>query len=168
MKKTTNSYSATTPSKPLDDAYYSAQAMYSEMYNKAKEKGDSTGMRDANDNMNMVRNEYGLAAQYANEDIAKVEREENAKKKAQAEQQRAQAAQERAQAEQERAQAAADYNNYLQQMYEAQKKTALAQLNSAVCKVGIGKYNFTVFHSHKVILFDFYIKRTEESVSKLG
>lgn len=117
MKKTTNSYSATTPSKPLDDAYYSAQAMYSEMYNKAKEKGDSTGMRDANDNMNMVRNEYGLAAQYANEDIAKVEREENAKQKAQAEQQRAQAA--------------ADYSNYLQQMYEAQKKTALAQLNSA-------------------------------------
>lgn len=117
MKKTTNSYSATTPSKPLDDAYYSAQAMYSEMYNKAKEKGDSTGMRDANDNMNMVRNEYGLAAQYANEDIAKVEREENAKQKAQAEQQRAQAV--------------ADYSNYLQQMYEAQKKTALAQLNSA-------------------------------------
>lgn len=62
--------SPTTPSKPLDSAYYDAQKLYSSMYNTAKANGDWKGMQDANDMMNMVRNEYGLTAQKADNDIA--------------------------------------------------------------------------------------------------
>ena len=39
------------------------------MYNTARENGDVEGMRAANDGMNQIRNDYGLAAQFANSDI---------------------------------------------------------------------------------------------------
>lgn len=124
--------SPTTPSKALDDDYYSAQAMYSEMYNKAKESGDYMGMQNANDNMNMVRNDYGLTANRADQDIANV-----------AKQQGVDAiwvggssggyygGSSGGSSKTQNGAAVNDYSNYLQEMYEAQKRNALAQLNSA-------------------------------------
>ena len=64
--------------RPLDDAYYQKQQQYQSMYDAARQKalqGDAsavTDMRNANDWMNQVRNDYGLAAQYANDDIGYV------------------------------------------------------------------------------------------------
>lgn len=64
--------------RPLDDAYYQKQQQYQSMYDAARQKalqGDAsavTDMRNANDWMNQVRNDYGLAAQYANDDIGTV------------------------------------------------------------------------------------------------
>lgn len=64
--------------RPLDDTYYQKQQQYQSMYDAARQKalqGDAsavTDMRNANDWMNQVRNDYGLAAQYANDDIGMV------------------------------------------------------------------------------------------------
>ena len=58
-----------TPSRPLDDAYYQKEQQYKQQYEEARANGDVEGMRAANDGMNQVRNDYGLAAQYANSDI---------------------------------------------------------------------------------------------------
>ena len=64
--------------RPLDDTYYQKQQQYQSMYDAARQKalqGDAsavTDMRNANDWMNQVRNDYGLAAQYANDDIGYV------------------------------------------------------------------------------------------------
>lgn len=64
--------------RPLDDTYYQKQQQYQSMYDAARQKalqGDAsavTDMRNANDWMNQVRNDYGLAAQYANDDIGTV------------------------------------------------------------------------------------------------
>ena len=56
--------------RPLDDYYYSKESYYKDMYETARANGDVEGMRAANDGMNQVRNDYGLAAQYANGDIS--------------------------------------------------------------------------------------------------
>lgn len=61
-----------TPSRPLDDAYYQKEQEYSQKYETAKQNGDWQGMLEANQGMNQVRNDYGLAAQFANEDINSV------------------------------------------------------------------------------------------------
>ena len=64
--------------RPLDNTYYQKQQQYQSMYDAARQKalqGDAsavTDMRNANDWMNQVRNDYGLAAQYANDDIGYV------------------------------------------------------------------------------------------------
>ena len=64
--------------RPLDDTYYQKRQQYQSMYDAARQKalqGDAsavTDMRNANDWMNQVRNDYGLAAQYANDDIGTV------------------------------------------------------------------------------------------------
>lgn len=64
--------------RPLDNTYYQKQQQYQSMYDAARQKalqGDAsavTDMRNANDWMNQVRNDYGLAAQYANDDIGTV------------------------------------------------------------------------------------------------
>lgn len=64
--------------RPLDDTYYQKRQQYQSMYDAARQKalqGDAsavTDMRNANDWMNQVRNDYGLAAQYANDDIGYV------------------------------------------------------------------------------------------------
>ena len=56
--------------RPLDDYYYAKESYYKDMYETARQNGDVEGMRAANDGMNQVRNDYGLAAQYANGDIS--------------------------------------------------------------------------------------------------
>lgn len=43
----------------------------SDKYYAARAAGDAHGMREANDRANQLRNQYGYAAQFANEDIAK-------------------------------------------------------------------------------------------------
>ena len=66
--------------RTLDDTYYQKQQQYQSMYDAARQQalqGDPsavTDMRNANDWMNQVRNDYGLAAQYANDDIAAVKK----------------------------------------------------------------------------------------------
>lgn len=44
---------------------------YSDKYFEAKAAGDAAGMREANDAANQLRNQYGYAAEFAHEDIAK-------------------------------------------------------------------------------------------------
>lgn len=58
------------PDRPLDDYYYAKESYYKQMYETARASGDVEGMRAANDGMNQVRNDYGLAAQSANGDIS--------------------------------------------------------------------------------------------------
>lgn len=55
--------------RPLDDYYYSKESYYKDMYETARENGDVDGMIAANDGMNQVRNDYGLAAESARGDI---------------------------------------------------------------------------------------------------
>ena len=58
-----------TPDRPLDDAYHEAEEKYKQQYEDAREKGDWEGMLSANQGMNQIRNDYGLAAQDASKDI---------------------------------------------------------------------------------------------------
>ena len=55
--------------RPLDDYYYEKESYYKDMYETARENGDVEGMRAANDGMNQIRNDYGLAAERAEGDI---------------------------------------------------------------------------------------------------
>lgn len=58
-----------TPARALDSGYYERESYYKQRYEAARAAGDVRGMREANDGMNQVRNDYGLAAQFANGDI---------------------------------------------------------------------------------------------------
>lgn len=49
----------------------SALQEWSDRYNEAKANGDAAGMRDANDEANKLRNEYGYGAEFAHDDITK-------------------------------------------------------------------------------------------------
>ena len=60
---------ADVPDRELDSTYYEKEQQYKQQYEEARANGDVEGMRAANDGMNQVRNDYGLAAQYANSDI---------------------------------------------------------------------------------------------------
>lgn len=57
------------PIRDLDSGYYQKEAYYKQKYETARKNGDVEGMREANDGMNQVRNDYGLAAQFAHDDI---------------------------------------------------------------------------------------------------
>lgn len=59
-----------TPARTLDGAYYERESYYKKMYEEARASGDPEKMRRANDGMNQVRNDYGLAAQFAEGDIS--------------------------------------------------------------------------------------------------
>lgn len=58
-----------TTARPLDDYYYQKEAQYKQQYETARKNGDVEGMRAANDGMNQIRNDYGLAAERAESDI---------------------------------------------------------------------------------------------------
>ena len=58
--------------RPLDDSYYAKETQYRQQYEDARSNGDWEGMLAANEGMNQVRNDYGLAAEFANEDINKI------------------------------------------------------------------------------------------------
>lgn len=70
-----------TPIRPLDDYYYQKEQQYKSMYEEARKRalaGDKsaiTDMRNANDWMNQVRNDYGLAANSAEGDLSWVKNE---------------------------------------------------------------------------------------------
>lgn len=49
--------------------------VYSDRYNQARASGDVDGMRAANNAANQLRNQYGYAAQYADQDIEAVKRQ---------------------------------------------------------------------------------------------
>ena len=57
------------PDRPLDSNYYEKEQQYKQQYEEARKNGDWEGMLAANQGMNQIRNDYGLAAQFANEDI---------------------------------------------------------------------------------------------------
>ena len=57
------------PDRPLDDNYYEKESYYKDKYETARKNGDVDGMIAANDGMNQVRNDYGLAAESARDDI---------------------------------------------------------------------------------------------------
>ena len=52
-----------------------ALQIWSDRYFAARAEGDAAGMRNANDEANKLRNQYGYAAEFANEDIAKIANE---------------------------------------------------------------------------------------------
>ena len=58
--------------RPLDDSNYAKEAQYRQQYEDARSNGDWEGMLAANEGMNQVRNDYCLAAEFANEDINKI------------------------------------------------------------------------------------------------
>lgn len=92
---------------------------YQDQYNAAKAAGDAAGMQAANAAANQLRNQYGYAAENAYVDIGKVAGQSggisggasgywpDVQTPVQ------------------------DMSNYLEEMYEAQRRQALAQLNSA-------------------------------------
>lgn len=45
---------------------------YTDAYTASRNAGDAQGMQEANDSANQVRNQYGYAAEFANQDIANV------------------------------------------------------------------------------------------------
>ena len=132
--------SETTPSKTLDDEYGKWQELYSRMYEEAKAEGDYMGMQNANDNMNMVRNDYGLAAVRADNDIAAVAKQQGVEPiwvggsaiVGPGMQQSSTAQQGSTTLPTGQGGVAVnDYSNYLEEMYAAQRKAAIAKLNSA-------------------------------------
>ncbi len=97
---------------PLKAAYY-----------ESKERGDAAGMRMANDEANKILNKYGYAAEYANEDIAKI----------------AAAGQSSGGLSRSAGSAAYfvpvnNYSDYIRQMNEARQAAALAELEAAYKK----------------------------------
>ena len=60
------------PDRELDSTYYEKEQQYKQQYEDARKNGDWEGMLEANQGMNQVRNDYGLAAQFANEDIQNI------------------------------------------------------------------------------------------------
>ena len=96
---------------------------WSDRYYAAREAGDAAGMRNANDEANKLRNQYGYAAEFANEDIAKI------------------AGQSRPGSsggggglsvpDTPTLQGPTDLSGYLEDMYAAQRQAALAQIEGA-------------------------------------
>ena len=101
-------------------------AKYSQAYQEARAKGDPVGMREANDLANQLRNQYGYAAEFANDDI------EYIKEQTGYYQNNPTVSSQQSTAQMGAPQA--DYSNYLEEMYAAQKRNALAQLEAAYDK----------------------------------
>ena len=60
------------PDRELDSTYYEKEQQYKQQYEDARKNGDWEGMLSANESMNQVRNDYGLAAQSASQDIQNI------------------------------------------------------------------------------------------------
>lgn len=60
------------PDRDLDSNYYEKEQQYKQQYEDARKNGDWEGMLSANEGMNQVRNDYGLAAQSASQDIQNI------------------------------------------------------------------------------------------------
>lgn len=60
------------PDRELDNTYYEKEQQYKQQYEDARKNGDWEGMLAANEGMNQVRNDYGLAAQSASQDIQNI------------------------------------------------------------------------------------------------
>ena len=60
------------PDRELDSTYYEKEQQYKQQYEDARKNGDWEGMLAANEGMNQVRNDYGLAAQSASQDIQNI------------------------------------------------------------------------------------------------
>lgn len=58
-----------TPIRPIDDYYTQQNAYYQNRYQTARDNKDVDGMKAANEGMNKVRNDYGLEAIFADDDI---------------------------------------------------------------------------------------------------
>ena len=100
---------------------------WSDRYFAARAAGDAVGMRNANDEANKLRNQYGYAAEFASEDIAKIANQnKNAAGGAYAGSSGGSFPGSNFQLSQPE-----DLSNYLEEMYEAQRRAALAQINSA-------------------------------------
>lgn len=100
---------------------------WSDRYFAARAAGDAVGMRNANDEANKLRNQYGYAAEFASEDIAKIANQnKNTAGGAYAGGSGGSFPGSNFQLSQPE-----DLSNYLEEMYEAQRRAALAQINSA-------------------------------------
>jgi hypothetical protein len=91
-----------------------------ELYYDAKARGDALGMRNANDAENRKRNAMGLPAQYANEDIANVARQQAARE----------AAADKASSRSVPVSQSYNLNDQIDQMYNAYRKQQLDALTA--------------------------------------
>ena len=129
------------PIRDLDSGYYQKEAYYKQKYETARKNGDVEGMREANDGMNQVRNDYGLAAKSAEGDLSYVKNQigyydgggfHYGSGGGSGDVMTSQgysgygSGYQLSQPE--------DFSDYIQQMYEAQRKSALSQLKSAYDK----------------------------------
>lgn len=55
--------------RPIDDSFRQGESLYQKKYQTARENKDVAGMKAANEGMNQLRNDYGLAAVFADADI---------------------------------------------------------------------------------------------------
>lgn len=114
------------PDRPLDSNYYQKESYYKQMYETARASGDVEGMRAANDGMNQIRNDYGLAAQSANSDISYIKGVTgygSSSGGSGGSYGSYGGGYELSQPE--------DLSDYLNQMYEAQRQAAIAQIRNA-------------------------------------
>lgn len=103
---------------------------WSQRYNTAKASGDVIGMRFANDEANKVRNSYGYAAELANGDINNVKNAVNYYGTGSGSSGGTGSGSMGGSAAGGGA-GADDMSNYLEEMYAAQRRNAIANLNSA-------------------------------------
>lgn len=96
---------------------------YQDQYNAARAAGDAAGMQAANNAANQLRNQYGYAAENAYVDIGKVAGTSGGTSGSTGYWTSA--------TNQAQQNPIGDYSNYLEEMYEAQRRQAIAQLNSA-------------------------------------
>ena len=104
----------------------SALKVQSDRYYAARAEGDAAGMRDANDRANQIRNQYGYAAEFANEDIAKV-----AAQSGRGSGGGSGGAGGYSAPDSPRLSGPTDYSDYIREMNRAQQEAALAALQSA-------------------------------------
>ncbi len=99
----------------------SALKPWQDAYNDAREKGDWEGMQNANNEANKIRNEYGYAAQHATSDINHIRGQSSGSGSG-------------GYAPSQMQSPVEDLSDYLDELYAAQRKNALAQLESAYNK----------------------------------
>lgn len=115
--------------RPLDSTYYQKESYYKQMYDTARQNGDVEGMRAANDGMNQIRNDYGLAAERAESDINYIKGQTGYYGN-----KVVGGGGEGGYGGGYQLSGPEDLSEYLRQMYEAQRKAAIGQIQSAYDK----------------------------------
>lgn len=107
---------------------------YQQQYQDARARGDADGMQAANNAANQVRNSYGYAAEHATADIGKVRGSSSSNKANQGYWPAGDYYQQYQQIQAQQPSYTEDLSDYLDQLYAAQRKQAMGEIESSYQK----------------------------------